>query len=173
MTTVASMVFNMLLVAKHFMKNQFKNHIVKDNDNCGIHGCQYALSRNFPKRSNTDDNGYQFPFFCYSYLQDLITYNDSIEMDREYVYAIRVIGGISNKFKLFLGHQVGFSVGFLEVGFQAIIKQLPVIKEIVLLSDNATSYQNDYIAIMIGSFNQKFYGELFISSIVHYEELQR
>ena len=257
---------NYVKVAKNFMKNQFKNHIVKDDDDCCFHGFQYALRQNVLNRSNTDDNGCKFPFFVCNYLQDLITNNYSIEMDREYVRkdAIRVIDGISDKFKLFLGHQVrcqcqraaiskeesdmkelcirskgstvhamviidfkmkfetkssrestvehygkrglgwhgmaiifylldkdeepvrnivyidqilndsniqdsGIFIGLLEVGFQAIIKELPFIKEIVLVSDNATSYQTHFMTIMIGLYNQKFYGDFFISSIVHSE----
>ena len=31
-------------VAKNFMKNQFKNHIVKEDDDCRFHGFQYDLS---------------------------------------------------------------------------------------------------------------------------------
>ena len=94
---------NYVKVTKKNLKNQFKSHIVKDNNNCCFHGFQYALSRNLPNRSNTDGNGYKFPFFVCNYLQDLITNNYSIEMDREYVREddIRVIDGISDKFKLF------------------------------------------------------------------------
>ncbi len=44
----------------------------------------------------------------------------------------------------------------LEVGFEAIIKELPFIKE-------------QLIIIMVGMFNQKFIDQLFISAIVHSE----
>ena len=35
---------NNLKVAKNFMKNQFKNHIAKEDDNCCFHSFQYTLS---------------------------------------------------------------------------------------------------------------------------------
>ena len=63
----------------------------------------------------------------------------------------------------------GTDVGMLEVGFEAIIKELPFIKEATLVSDDASSYQNHLITIMVGMFNQKFIDQLFISVIVHSE----
>ena len=35
---------NYVKVTKNFMKNQFKNHIVKEDDNCCFHCFQYDLS---------------------------------------------------------------------------------------------------------------------------------
>ena len=39
----------------------------------------------------------------------------------------------------------GTVIGLLEVGFQAIIKELSFIKDATLISDNASSYQNHLI----------------------------
>ena len=58
-------------------------------------------------------------------------------------------------------------VGMLEIGFDTIIKELPFIKEAVLVSDNTSSHWNHLVTMMVGMFNQKFYGPLFILSIVH------
>ena len=54
---------NYLTVAKNFLKNQFKNHIIKDDDDCCFHGFVYALSRGLVTRQNTNDNGCKFPFY--------------------------------------------------------------------------------------------------------------
>ena len=59
--------------------------------------------------------------------------------------------------------------GMLEIGIEAIIKELPFIKEAVLVSDNASSYQNHIVTMMVGMFNNKFYDQFFISAIVHSE----
>ena len=95
-----------LIATKKFMKNQFKNIIKQENDNCCFHGFTYALSRDLPTRKNTNDNGPKFPFFC-DYLKNLVKNNPCIESNREHVraYDVRVIDGISEKFKLYLGHQ--------------------------------------------------------------------
>ena len=50
----------------------------------------------------------------------------------------------------------GTVIGLLEVGFRAIIKELPFIKEATLISDNASSYQNHMITFMVALYNQKF-----------------
>ena len=63
----------------------------------------------------------------------------------------------------------GIVAGLLKVGFQAIIKELPFIKEATLVSNNASSYQNYFTTFLVGLLNQKFFGELFISAIVHSE----
>lgn len=43
-------------VARNFIKNQFKDIVVQEND-CCFHGLDYALSRNMSLRENTNDNG--------------------------------------------------------------------------------------------------------------------
>jgi len=262
---------NYVTIAKNFLKNQFKNHIVEDDDDCCFHGFGYALSRDMMTRSNTNDNGCKFPFYVCDYLKDTVRTNTFIESDHEHVRtdAINVINGISNKFKLFLGHQTlcqcqsvaisqiesdmrelcirsrgstinamiiidfkmkyeiqssrestvehygkrglgwhgmaiifylyddgdslpykniiyidqimndsnvqdsGTVVGMLEVGFEAIVKELSFIKQATLVSDNASSYQNHLITIMVGLLNQKFINQLFISAIVHSETQYR
>ena len=254
-------------IAKNFMKNQFKTSIMNNDDDCCFHGFIYALTRDMPNRTNTNDNGVKFPFFLCNHLKNMVQTNVSIESDREHVRkdAIQVIDGIAHKFKLFLAHQTrcqcqsfaisqieenmkelcmrsngstihamiiidfkmkyevkssrestvehygkrglgwhgmaiifyfydhlenathknivyldqimndsniqdsGTVIGLLEVGFQAIIKELPFITEAVLVSDNASSYQNHLLTFMIGIYNQKFEDKLFISSIVHSE----
>ena len=258
---------NYVTIAKNFLKNQFKNHIIKDDDDCCFHGFEYALSRDLNPRSNIDDSGCKFPFYVCDHLKNLVRTNTFIKSDREHVRndAINVINGISHKFKLFLGHQTrcqcqsvaisqiesdmrelcvrsrgstinamiiidfkmkyeikssrestvehygkrglgwhgmavifylyddgdsllykniiyidqimndsnvqdsGTVVGMLEVGFEAIINELPFIKQATLVSDNASSYQNHLITIMVGILNQKFMNQLFISAIVHSE----
>ena len=60
-------------------------------------------------------------------------------------------------------------VGMLEVGIEAIIKELPFIKNAVLVSDNTSSYQNHLVTMMVGMFNQKFYDQFFVSATVHSE----
>ena len=52
-----------LIASRNFMKNQFKNIITIDNDDCCFHGFTYALSRDLRTRKNTNDNGCKFPFF--------------------------------------------------------------------------------------------------------------
>ena len=42
----------------------------------------------------------------------------------------------------------GTVAGLLEVGFQAIIKELPFIKEATLVSDKVSSYQNHFTAFI-------------------------
>ncbi len=64
-------------------------------------------------------------------------------------------------------------VGLLEVGTQAIIKELPFIKDAVLISDNASCYQNHLVTFMVGICHQKFHNYLFISAIVHSETQYR
>ena len=61
----------------------------------------------------------------------------------------------------------GTVIALLEVGFLAMIKELPFIKEAALVSDNTSKYQNHLITFMVGLYNQKFYQKLFISSIMH------
>ena len=63
----------------------------------------------------------------------------------------------------------GTVAGLLEVGFQTIIKELPFIKEATLVSDNASSNQNHLTTFLVGLLNQKFFGEISISAIVHSE----
>ena len=52
-----------LTATKKFLKNQFKDIIKNDDDDCCFHGFTYALSRDLPTRENTNDNGCKFPFF--------------------------------------------------------------------------------------------------------------
>ena len=59
------------------------------------------------------------------------------------------------------------AVGMLEIGIEAILKELPFIKEEVLVSDNTSSYQNHLATMMVGMFNQKSYGQFFVPAIVH------
>ena len=63
----------------------------------------------------------------------------------------------------------GTAIGLLEVGYQVIIKEWPFVKEAALVLEYASSYQNCLITFMAGLCNQKFYGQLFISAIVHSE----
>ena len=67
----------------------------------------------------------------------------------------------------------GTVVGLLEVGIHAIIKELPFIKDAIVISDNASCYQNHLLTFMVGLYNQKFYNDIFISSIVHSESQYR
>ena len=89
-----------------------------------------------------------------------------LDKDEEPIRNIVYIDQILNNWNI---QDIGTVIGLLEVGFQGIIKQLPFIKEIILVSDNSTSYQKHYITIMKGLFDQNFYGELFILSILHSE----
>ena len=102
-----------ITVAKNFMKNQYKDRIIID-DNCCFHGLKYALSRDMAQRDNTNDNGCKFPFFLCHHLKSLISNNITTEEmnDNELETtenirkdAIDVIDSISEKFKLFLAHQ--------------------------------------------------------------------
>lgn len=92
-------------VAKNFMKNQFKDHLLKD-DECCFHGVEYALSRNTALKENIDDNGCKFPFYVCHHLESLLR-ELPIESDREDQRddALTVISSIREKFKLFLSHQ--------------------------------------------------------------------
>ena len=112
--------------AKNFMKNQFKDQVMKQDD-CCFHGLDYALSRNMVLRENTNDNACKFPFFVCNYLQSLIKtshtncnenendggMNDttstnsqtSMRIIEEAEDAMNVIDDISEKFRLFMAHQ--------------------------------------------------------------------
>ncbi len=63
----------------------------------------------------------------------------------------------------------GTVIGLLEVGFQAIIKEVPFITEVVLVLANVSSYKNHLLTFMIEVYSQKFEQKLFISSMVHSE----
>ena len=67
----------------------------------------------------------------------------------------------------------GTVIGLLEVGFQAIIKEVPFITEAVLVLDNVSSYKNHLLTFMIEVYSQKFEQKLFISSMVHSEAQYR
>ena len=67
----------------------------------------------------------------------------------------------------------GTVIGLLEVGIRVILKELSFIKDAVLISDNASCYQNHLLTFMVGIYNQKFYNDIFISSIVHSETQYR
>ena len=60
-------------------------------------------------------------------------------------------------------------VSLLEVAICTIIHELSFIKQAIITSDNATSYQNHLLTFMIAIFNQKFNNEFFISDFVHTE----
>ena len=95
----------LVMVAKNFMKNQFKDQLLK-TDECCFHGIEYALSRNQPVRDDIDDNACKFPFYVCHYLTSLLQ-KLPIECEREDLRddAVTVISGIKEKFKLFLSHQ--------------------------------------------------------------------
>jgi len=95
---------NLVSIAKNFMKNQFKDYFVSEDD-CCFHGINYALSRDKALRENTNDNGCKFPFYVCHYLTSLIDGNP-MESDMELrTDAVNVIGDIREKFELFLAHQ--------------------------------------------------------------------
>ena len=108
----------MISSAKNFLKNQFKDQVVKDDD-CSFHGLDYALSCDMPQRSNIDDNASKFPFYVCERLKSIIistsTNNDdtsTTDADRTNAHrdarvgdAMNVIDGISEKFKLYMAHQ--------------------------------------------------------------------
>ncbi len=96
---------NLVSIAKNFMKNQFKDYFITEDD-CCFHGIDYALSRDKSLRENTDDNRCKFPFYVCHYLTSLIDDNPmeaDMELQRD---AVKVIGDIREKFELFLAHQV-------------------------------------------------------------------
>ena len=45
----------------------------------------------------------------------------------------------------------------LEVRSDAIINELPFMKEAALVSDNTSDYQNHLITIIVGLYNQNYY----------------
>ena len=98
---------NCLTVTRNLLKIQFKNHIIKDDDDCCFHGFGYALSRNLMIRPNTNGNRCKFLLYVCDYLKDLVRTNTCIESNCGYIQndAINGINGISQKFKLFLGNQ--------------------------------------------------------------------
>ena len=51
-------------VAKTFVKNQFKDQVMKE-DGCFFHGLDYALSRDMPLRQNTNNNACRISLFLY------------------------------------------------------------------------------------------------------------
>ena len=60
----------------------------------------------------------------------------------------------------------GTVVELLEVSIHAIIKVLSFIEDAVLIFNNASCYQKNFLTLMIGLVNQKFYHNLFISFII-------
>ena len=96
-----------ITVAKNFMKAQFKDKIILEDD-CCFHGLRYALSSNMTQRDNTHDNACKFPFFICDHIKKLVSDEISTESEDldERTDAVNVIDSISEKFKLFLAHQV-------------------------------------------------------------------
>ncbi len=60
-----------ITVAKNFMKNQFKDQIMIEDD-CCFHTLEYALCKDIPLRENTSDNACKFPFFVCDYIKSII-----------------------------------------------------------------------------------------------------
>ena len=61
----------LVTVARNFMKNQFKDIVVKKDD-CCVHGLDYALSRNISLRENTNGIECKFPFYTCHYLKSIL-----------------------------------------------------------------------------------------------------
>ena len=68
--------------------------------------------------------------------------NDSLPY-RNIVYIDKIMNGSNVQ-------DSGTVAALLEVGFQAIIKEMPFIKEATLMSDNASSYQNHFTTFLVG-----------------------
>ena len=66
---------NYITIAKNFIKNQFKNQIMQEDD-CCFHSLQYALCKDMPLRENTNDNACKFPFYVCDYIKFLVNQSD-------------------------------------------------------------------------------------------------
>jgi len=91
----------------HFLKHEYGQHIMKENDNICYHGLSYSLAKNnIVPKLNTSCMQCKFPFFCVSYLQTLLkNYRNVSSTDEQLSDAIQVIKDItSTKHKLYMAH---------------------------------------------------------------------